>query len=243
MALGFGNRLYTQADPTRQLPQLWEWYYENPAPPTTPEALQAWGRYVRYMAEHFRDRVQHFEIWNEWNIGTYWGAQPNVEHYLAVARAAIPILREVCPEAKIMLGSWAGFPHGISTWSAEELSAKEGEVSYLRVAHALAGEVDEIGWHPFYQADPDSPRWRDYVADVRALFRVLAGWGFRGHCMATEWNVGANYPPTAGPNWWGDFAAARSKRPSTWPRCMSSTPRWGSSRSSARCTTPVIPSI
>ena len=41
LALGFGNRLYTQADPRRKLPQLWEWYYEMPAPPTTEEALRA----------------------------------------------------------------------------------------------------------------------------------------------------------------------------------------------------------
>ena len=102
------------------------------------------------MAEHFRDRVQHFEIWNEWNIPAYWGAEPNVDHYLAVARTAIPILREVCPEAKIMMGSWAGFPSGISSWSAEELAAKERELIYLAAARALAAEVDEIGWHPFY---------------------------------------------------------------------------------------------
>jgi hypothetical protein len=84
MALGFGNRLYTHADPTRRLPQLWECYYENPAPPTTPEALAAWQRYVRFIAGHFRARVRYFELWNEWNIAPYWGGKPNVEHYLAV---------------------------------------------------------------------------------------------------------------------------------------------------------------
>ena len=205
MALGFGNRLYTQADPGRKLPQLWEWYFESPAPPVTPEALAAWGRYVRYMAERFGDRVQHFEIWNEWNIPAYWGAEPNLAHYLAIARTAIPILREVCPGAKIMLGSWAGFPSGISGWSREELAAKEQELIYLAATHALAGEIDEIGWHPFYSADPDLPRIRSYPADVRALLAVLAEWGFHGHCMVTEWNYAANYPAPALPSWWGDF--------------------------------------
>lgn len=202
MALGFGNRLYTEADPTRKLPQLWEWYYENPAPPTTPEALAAWGRYVRYMAERFRDRVRHFEIWNEWNIPPYWGAAPSVDHYLAVARTAIPILREVCPDAKIMMGSWAGFPHGIASWGAEELADKEQELPYLAATRALAGEVDEIGWHPFYMADPDTPQLRDYAANVRALRAWLKECGFQGHCMATEWNAGANYPAT---NYWNKY--------------------------------------
>jgi hypothetical protein len=212
MALGFGNRLYTQPGEARKLPQLWEWYYENPAPPTTPEALEAWGRYVRYMAEHFRDRVRVFEVWNEWNIPVYWGGEPSAAHYLAVACTAIPILREVCPQAKIMLGSWAGFPSGIGTWSAEELAAKEQELLYLRVTHELAREVDVIGWHPFYQTDTALPRFRTYAADVRALRKLLAQWGFQGECMATEWNYGANYPPTDPPNWWGDFAASEIEK-------------------------------
>ncbi|MCX6911379.1 MAG: hypothetical protein NTY01_25510 [Verrucomicrobia bacterium] len=67
------------------------------------------------MVKHFRDRVKHFEIRNEWNVSSYWGAKPNVAHYLAVARTAIPVIRKHAPEAKIMMGSWAGFPHGIST--------------------------------------------------------------------------------------------------------------------------------
>ena len=40
LALGFGNRLY-EGDPVRHLPQLWEWYYENPKPPTTPRRWRA----------------------------------------------------------------------------------------------------------------------------------------------------------------------------------------------------------
>ena len=43
LALGFGNRLYSNPDPARRLPQLWEWYYENPRPPVTPAALKAWA--------------------------------------------------------------------------------------------------------------------------------------------------------------------------------------------------------
>ncbi|MHB0856483.1 MAG: discoidin domain-containing protein [Anaerolineae bacterium] len=197
MALGFGNRLYSGPDPKRMLPQLWEWYYENPAPPTTPEALEAWGRYVRYMAEHFQDRVQHFEVWNEWNIPAYYGAAPSAEEYLAIAHTAIPILREVCPDAKVMLGSWAGFPHGMSSWSEEELARQEKENLYLRVTKELAPEVDEIGWHPFYSQDPDT--LQAYPADAKALLAWLERVGFKGHCMVTEWSTFAEYPAAPKP--------------------------------------------
>ena len=213
MSLDFGNRLYC-GPATRPLPQLWEWNFDMPAPPTTPEALGAWARYVEFMVQHFRDRVQHFEIWNEWNISCYWGAEPKLEHYLAVARAAIPVVRKYAPTAKVMMGSWAGFPHGISKWSPAQLAEQEQKVLFLQATRQLAREVDEIGWHPFYQTDPE--RLRDYGADVRALRAWLAGIGFQGHCMATEWNYSALYPPlsaeAAAKAWCGGFKATEIEK-------------------------------
>lgn len=213
MSLNFGNRLYC-GPANRPLPQMWEWNYDLPAPPTTPEALAAWNRYVEFMVKHFRDRVRHFEVWNEWNISCYWGAHPKLEDYLAVARAAIPVIRKHAPGAKIMMGSWAGFPHGMSTWNADQLAAQEKKTLYLAATRQLAREVDEIGWHPFYQTDPE--RLHRYTADVRALKAWLQGVGFRGHCMVTEWNYSALYPPLSEAEaklaWCGGFKATEIEK-------------------------------
>ncbi len=213
MSLNFGNRLYS-GPAGRPLPQLWEWNYDMPAPPTTPEALAAWTRYVEFMVKHFRGRVKHFEIWNEWNISCYWGAKPDVKHYLAVARAAIPVIRKHAPEAKIMMGSWAGFPHGISTWTPSQSADREKQTIYLAATRELAREVDEIGWHPFYQTDPE--RLQRYTADVRALQKWLRDAGFRGHCMVTEWNYSALYPPLTEAEtkraWCGGFKATEIEK-------------------------------
>ncbi len=213
MSLNFGNRLYS-GPAARAIPQLWEWNYDMPAPPTTAEALAAWTRYVEFMVRHFRDRVRHFEIWNEWNISCYWGGIPSADDYLALARATIPVIRKHAPAAKIMLGSWAGFPHGIAAWTPEELAANEKGTLYLHVTRELAAEVDEIGWHPFYQTDPE--RLKNYTADVRALQKWLESIGFRGHSMVTEWNYSALYPPLAeadtGRAWCGGFRATEIEK-------------------------------
>lgn len=213
MSLNFGNRLYCGPS-TRVIPQLWEWNYDMPKPPTTPEALAAWARYVEFMVKHFRGRVHHFEVWNEWNISCYWGDNPNLEHFLAVARTAIPVIRKNAPDAKIMMGSWAGFPHGISMWKTNELAGKEKAFNYLQATRALASEVDEIGWHPFYQTDPD--RLKTYTADVRALQGWLHDVGFKGHCMVTEWNYSALYPAmseqAAAKAWSGPFRATEMEK-------------------------------
>jgi hypothetical protein len=195
MALGFGNRLYTEEDPARKMPQLWEWYYENPKPPATPKALEAWGRYVRFIAEHFRDRVRYFEIWNEWNIMPYWGDKPNLDQYIALTRIAIKILRELCPKSKIVLGSYAGFCYGISGWNIEELKKRENEDSFIKA-----------------EPNPESPNFLNYAEDVSALKKYCSTKGFTGEYMVTEYGFGANYPKTAGPDWWGEEAFSEMEK-------------------------------
>jgi hypothetical protein len=124
------------------------------------------------------------------------------------------VIRKHAPDAKIMLGSWAGFPHGISTWTPDQLAAQEEQTLYLAATRELAREVDEIGWHPFYQTDPE--RLRGYTADVRALQQWLRRIGFRGHCMVTEWNYSALYPPLteaeAQRAWCGGFRATEIEK-------------------------------
>jgi hypothetical protein len=212
MALGFGNRLYTEEDPARKMPQLWEWYYENPKPPATPKALEAWGRYVRFIAEHFRDRVRYFEIWNEWNIMPYWGDKPNLDQYIALTRIAIKILRELCPKSKIVLGSYAGFCYGISGWNIEELKKRENEDSFIKAVCEFARDVDVIAWHPYYQPNPESPNFLNYAEDVSALKKYCSTKGFTGEYMVTEYGFGANYPKTAGPDWWGEEAFSEMEK-------------------------------
>lgn len=203
-ALGFGNRLY-QSDPTRYFPHLWEWYYECPEPPKTDEALKAWAEFVRFSVTHFKDRIKYFEVWNEWNIPHYWGDKPDTEHYIKLARIAIPIIRECAPDAKIMLGSYAGFTHGLAALSPEELAEREKTDAFLIAVNALAGDVDVIGFHPFYQPDYHSRDFREYSDNVVALKKYCRAKGFRGgEYMASEYNIAADYPPSEYKDaWWG----------------------------------------
>ena len=78
----------------------------------------------------------------------------------------------------------------------------------LESIRALAADVDLIGYHPFYQCDPDEPRFRGYIADVRAFAGYCAAHGFRGELLASEWNYAANYPAPTPPNWWGDWTCS-----------------------------------
>ncbi len=43
--------------------------YDGGGQISSPEAIEAWSRYVRFVVAHFKGRVDQFEVWNEWNIG------------------------------------------------------------------------------------------------------------------------------------------------------------------------------
>jgi hypothetical protein len=99
--VGFGNPLYSPESPDE--------FAVGCVPTRTPEATTAWLRYVGKMAEHFRGRVQHFEIWNEPNAKSFWqpeGAQP--EEYIKLVELTAPVIRRRVEDAVIVGGAVMG---------------------------------------------------------------------------------------------------------------------------------------
>ena len=191
-ALGFGNRLYCGPFGPRSFPQLAEFNWDIPEPPTTSEALAAWDRYVEFVVRHFADRVDTFEVWNEWNITPYFGREPLFEDYERIAARTIPIIRRLAPNAKVSLGAVSGFPgRELSTCSAEE-RAKRLTSKELRAFRRFAKEVDAIGFHPFYNPKPG--KLARFDEDLVELVKIVRGWGFKGVFMPSEWNVNSMYP-------------------------------------------------
>ncbi|MCL2815209.1 MAG: discoidin domain-containing protein, partial [Oscillospiraceae bacterium] len=190
--LAFGNRLY-QESPVRDI-SFHQW---QSAPPKSDEALVGWENFVRFSVNYFKDRIEYFEIWNEWNGPDYWGAVPDTEHYIKLAKITARIIRECAPDAKVILGSYAGFCHGISKWSETEIAEKEKNYDFFQVISALAPLVDVIGFHPWYgSVDTKSEYYMEYTDNLRAFKRYFESKGFDGkRYMASEFNVSANYPP------------------------------------------------
>jgi len=192
MCLNFGNRIYSGPD-RRAFTQLAEWNWNMPNPPVTKEALEAWDRYVVFMCRHFRDRVHSFEIWNEWNISVYWGDNPDTEAYCEIVRRTIPLIRENAPNCKVMLGSTSGYFRGIAGQTPEQLAKREKDDSRFVVWKRFAKDVDEIGYHPFYNPRPGS--LFGYTDDIVAFRAWLAKQGFKGRLHASEWNVNGRATP------------------------------------------------
>lgn len=145
--LGFGNRLYT--------PEAEHETAVGFPPLNTAEARQAWVRFTGSIAEHFRTRVQHWEIWNEPNISGFWRPlTPNAESYMELVKMTAPQIRKRIPKAVIVGGALSGVPL---------------EYAGHCLDLGLAKYVDRVSYHPYRRA-PEA----NYDTDVRALRALLA---------------------------------------------------------------------
>src|SRR5438132_10338924 len=106
MALDYGNFLYDTESPRKNysrrdwpeshVPQPWKL---ASLPTASPETMNGFLNYTRFMVRHFRDRVMYFEIWNEENAGgaaNYgWGETPAYARvYMKLVKAAVPVIRQ-----------------------------------------------------------------------------------------------------------------------------------------------------
>ena len=178
--LGYGNQLYTPEAPNA--------FAVGWAPTRTAEARQAWVRFVRALAEHFRGRVQHWEIWNEVNISSFWKPdKSSPAGYMDLVKLTAPEIRARIPGATLIGGALAG---GLSKATTE----------YLRgcLELGLAEQVDRISYHP-YALIPEL-NYASGVGEWRAMLArykpSLALWQAECGCPSTEHGVGAlsKYP-------------------------------------------------
>lgn len=143
--LGYGNRLYTPETPDE--------FAVGWIPLGSEEARQGWLRFTRALAEHFRDRVKHWEIWNEPNHRNFWKPnEANPEQYVQFVRMTAPVIRRAVPGAVIL---------GPTVW---------GPAYFKRCFELGLGElVDKVSYH-WYRATPEDK----YEASIAECRHVLA---------------------------------------------------------------------
>lgn len=102
---------------------------------TPPRDPADFARFAAFMAQRYAaDGVAGYEIWNEPNIGRFWGGRPDAAAYVALLRAAGAAIRAADPGTRIVFG-------GLST----------NDLAYLRAAYAAGAEglFDVMALHPY----------------------------------------------------------------------------------------------
>ena len=146
-SISYGNRLYTPDAPDVSAVG-WVPLFDD-------AARAAWLRYTRTIARRYRDRVRHYEIWNEPNhSGAFWKPRkPNAAQYVELVRLTAPVIRAEVKDAVIIGGAYAGMP-----------------TSYLQqcLEAGMADLVDKVTYHP-YRAVPEGGGYAKTLAAWRAL--------------------------------------------------------------------------
>jgi polysaccharide biosynthesis protein PslG len=152
--VGYGNTLYTPGSPNE--------YAVGFAPVFSPEAKQAWVRFVSRLAEHFRNRVTHYEIWNEPDIVNFWApSKPSPDDYAGLVKLTAPEIRKRVPKAVIVAGGISGLPRSLGY---VERCFEQG----------IAAHIDKFSYHA-YRGVPEE----NYDQDVAALRRIVQRHGAR----------------------------------------------------------------
>jgi hypothetical protein len=68
--------------------------------PRTPEGVEAYCNMARALVRRFRSRIQHWQIWNEPNGGSFWTG--TAEQYARLLTAAGRAIHETDPQAKVL---------------------------------------------------------------------------------------------------------------------------------------------
>lgn len=76
-------------------------------PPKTPEQIQAFVNYARWVVNHFRGRVRYYEVWNE-PSDEFWNPMASADEYGRLVKAVIPAVHETDPQAKVVFGGLGG---------------------------------------------------------------------------------------------------------------------------------------
>lgn len=105
------NSLYNSKDPSGNAP-------------SSDEEITAFANYCSYVATELGEWIDHFEVWNEWNNGTFNPTGEAPETYAKVLKAAYEAIKAVNPGYYVIGCATAGFD---PTWIRRVLVANDGE--------------------------------------------------------------------------------------------------------------------
>jgi hypothetical protein len=145
-------------------------------PPTTSGQIAAFTRYVTWMVNHFRGRVEYYEIWNEPNID-YWNPVSNPEDYGKLFKAAIATIHQADPSAKAVFGGLAGAERKFAERALKACDcAADIDVfayhNYPGYGHNLNPEAASKG----ADTNPSSKPLRDMVRAYPGIKKDLVFW-------------------------------------------------------------------
>ena len=74
------------------------------------EHMNSWLNIVRNFISRYQDVIKSYEIWNEQNIGHFWGEEPNPVEYTELLKQAYLEIKKINPTLSVAYGGTSGVP-------------------------------------------------------------------------------------------------------------------------------------
>jgi hypothetical protein len=136
---------------------------------STEEDIQRYLEYVRFIVNHFKGRIQYYELWNEPDMGSPL-QRIEVNDYINLIRRTVPVIRDEDPEAKIVVGSIV----------LQDNPSRDYLFTVLR--SDVMPLVDVVSWGAMFGVSPEylSEYYYDYPSIVQKIKDVASAHGFNG---------------------------------------------------------------
>ncbi|HUV28572.1 MAG TPA: NosD domain-containing protein, partial [Anaerolineales bacterium] len=146
------------------------------------EQIDTYLEYLDFVTSHFKGRIQYYEILNE-------PLYMSVEKYAEMLERSVEVIREVDPDAKIIMGAVSG------GWLNDYPGYGEYQRSILNFGYLFGliqtvnfeeVQVEGYSWHPLYDNIPSDPYYQHYPEIVRSFQEFASSRRFEGEFFADE---------------------------------------------------------
>ncbi|MBI3970137.1 MAG: cellulase family glycosylhydrolase [Chloroflexi bacterium] len=102
-------------------------------PESPPENFDDFGDFAFTVAERYKGRVNHFQLWNEPNLGEEWTGRPDAAEYVRLLKTASTRLKQANPQAAVLSAPLA--------MNVEMGPLHLNEIDFLEQVYAAGGKA------------------------------------------------------------------------------------------------------
>jgi len=182
--------------------------YTDRLSPATPQAVEHWKNFVRIFVERYKDKITHWELWNEPNTNWFWKPQPHAANYVKLMKEFHDIVKEIVPHARIIGGSLARLD---MVWADSILTLGVGQYMdaityhpYNEIPEAIIMPVRKSVKTPYWylEADHSIFQFQDMVHSHNPDMRLWQGeCGYPSEDNGSGWMGLGPWSPTIQAKW------------------------------------------
>jgi hypothetical protein len=200
VTIGKGNAIYSGYANYKD-PKLAEIYGRHTVPPVFCEDhMLAYLAYIKVVIERYKGKIKYWEIWNEPNHQSYWGAEPDGKAYGKLVKRTATLIRSIDPDCKIIAGATAGIDPKFTNEFLSEGTAELIDIityhNYGPVPEERAYLANEL-WKVINKHNPNIILWQGECGYPSASstrdYRGRAPWGLN---VQAKWLLRQSFTDT-----------------------------------------------